>query len=98
MVKFRFKWYNVPHNNVSFSESKGWRQGYSYSERFSNNNNDNNKHNDNFGGGGRDELDKEFGDIIAMDDNRKREDFESKMNRINVRLPMPGGRSIIYHK
>jgi len=77
---------------VLFPESKGWRQGYSYSERFSNNNNNNVNNNDEFSVGSRADLDKEFGDIIAMDDNRRKEDFESKMNRMNAtRLPMPGG-------
>ncbi|KXJ08349.1 hypothetical protein AC249_AIPGENE10194 [Exaiptasia diaphana] len=70
-------------------ESKSWRPGYSYSDRFSNNDNDGSS-----GGGGTNnaDFDREFGDVIGMDDNRRKEqeEFESKMNKMNVRLPMPG--------
>ncbi|XP_031555850.1 uncharacterized protein LOC116292636 [Actinia tenebrosa] len=71
--------------------SSGWsapRPGYSYSDKFSFDNNGSSQ--------SRSPLAREFGDIIA-DDNKRRheeEDFESKKNRLNARLPMPGAPQI----
>jgi hypothetical protein len=75
-----------------FSDSKSWsvpRPGYSYSDRFSFNNDNSN---DNMSLSAR-----EFGDIIAADSNKRHEgeDFESKKNRLNSRLPMPGGEYLL---